>query len=205
MFQKFSDLYTLARLLRSVEDMDIASSPEWAIKLKEKLLGVCAQIRERYRPAVKLAAIDQSNWYACTQLEVTGEQKNMFPIPIVYWLAESAYCGFTPLAIYAAEQLIGFAVYAVDPDDGSYWIMAYMIDHKFQHSGWGRSAMLELMHHMKEKHGCDQIRLGHRYDNERASKLYASLGFEEIDRNDHEVIRQLKLSSFSSENAGSES
>jgi Ser/Thr protein kinase RdoA (MazF antagonist) len=53
-FQKFEDLYTFARLLRSVEDMEIASSPDWAIKLKDKLLGECDRIRERYRPLVEL-------------------------------------------------------------------------------------------------------------------------------------------------------
>ncbi|MDT3426399.1 Ser/Thr protein kinase RdoA (MazF antagonist) [Paenibacillus forsythiae] len=46
-FQKFADLYMFARLLRSVEDMDDSSSPEWAVKLKNKLLGACDRIRER--------------------------------------------------------------------------------------------------------------------------------------------------------------
>lgn len=50
-FQRFADLYTFARLLRSVEHMDIPSSPEWAIQLKDKLLGACDRIRECYRPA----------------------------------------------------------------------------------------------------------------------------------------------------------
>lgn len=193
LFQRFANLYTLARLLRSVEDMDMSRSPEWAIRLRDKLLRACDRIRERYRPAVTLKPIDQSNWYACTQLEVTDEQKAVFPVPAVYWLAESAYCGFTPLAVYAGEQMAGFAVYAVDPDDGSYWIMAYMIDHKFQHGGVGRSGMEELVRCMHEKHGCDKIVLGHRPENERASRLYASLGFEEVCRKDGEVIRELRL------------
>jgi ribosomal protein S18 acetylase RimI-like enzyme len=193
LYQRFADLYTLARLLRSVEELDTSGSPEWAVRLKDKLLSACERIRERYRPVVTLLPIDQSNWYACTQLEVTDEQKAVFPVPAVYWLAESAYCGFTPLAIYYGEQVAGFAVYAVDPDDGSYWIMAYMIDQKFQHGGLGRSGMEELVRCMHEKHGCDKILLGHRPENERASRLYASLGFEEGCRKDGEVIRELRL------------
>lgn len=193
-FQRFADLYMFARLLRSVEDMDIASSPEWAVGLKDKLLGICDRIRERYRPAVQLKPIDQSNWYACTQLEAADEQKNTFPVPAVYWLAESAYCGFFPLAIYTGEHLAGFAVYAVDPDDGNYWIMSYLIDHRFQHRGLGRSGMVELIRYMKEKHDCEKIVLGHRPENERTSRLYTSLGFEQVDRNEHEIIRELRLS-----------
>jgi len=193
-FQKFADLYTLARLLRSVEDVELSGSQEWASQLKDKLLGACDRIGERYRPTVELKPIDESNWYECTELEVSDEQKSVFPVPVVYWLAESAYCGFTPLAVYTGEELIGFAVYAVDPDDGSYWIMAYMIDHKFQHKGLGRSGMEELVRYIHDKHGCDKIVLGHRAENERASRLYASLGFEEVGRDGIEIIRELTLS-----------
>lgn len=49
--------------------------------------------------AAALRPIDAGNWYACSQLEVTEEQKRVFPVPAVYWLAESAYCGWTSLAV----------------------------------------------------------------------------------------------------------
>jgi len=191
-FQRFADLYSFGRLLRSVEGMDSQGAPEWAIKLKDKLLRICDQLREHFRPSpsVTLKPIDQNNWYACTQLEVTDEQKSVFPVPSVYWLAESAYCGFTPLAIYNGEQLVGFSVYAVDPDDGSHWIMAFMIDQKYQHNGLGRSGMKELIGYINEKHACDKIVLGHRPNNLQAADLYASLGFKEVSRSDHEVIRE---------------
>jgi diamine N-acetyltransferase len=52
--------------------------------------------------------------------------------------------------MYADQQLVGFAVYAIDPGDESYWIMAYMIDHRFQHRGLGQSGMEELIHYIKE-------------------------------------------------------
>ena len=59
-------------------------------------------------------------------LEVTDEQKSFFPVPPVYWLAESAYCGMIPLSLYAKGELVGFTVYAMDPDDRSCWIMEFM-------------------------------------------------------------------------------
>jgi diamine N-acetyltransferase len=143
--------------------------------------------------AVTLKAVDHTNWFACTQLEVTEEQKRVFPVPAVYWLAESAYCGYTPLAIYCGEQLAGLAVYAVDPDDGAYWIMAYMIDYRFQQRGIGRAGMIELIRYMQERYHCGRIKLGHRPENERAARLYASLGFQEAGRDDQEIIRELEL------------
>ncbi|MFC3746602.1 GNAT family N-acetyltransferase [Paenibacillus sp. GCM10012306] len=193
-FQRFADLYKYARLLRTIEGLDIHSSPEWAVSLREKLVGVCRGMRERFsQREVRLRPIDQSNWYACTQLEVTAEQKEVFPVPAIYWLAESAYCGFTPLAIYAGEQLVGLTVYAVDPEDGAYWIMAYMIHHKFQQRGLGLAGMKSLLRTIQEKHACDKIMLGHRMENEVASRMYASLGFAEISRNEDEVIRELQF------------
>jgi Ser/Thr protein kinase RdoA (MazF antagonist) len=192
-FRKFADFYIFARLKRSIEGFDAVSAPEWAIRLQEKLIQACDRITERYRPDISLRRIDQHNWYACTQLEVSNEQKSIFPIPTVYWLAESAYCGFTPVAVYAGEHLVGIAIYAVDPDDNSYWIIAYMIDRSFQHRGFGRAGMEELIRHMTEKHGCDRIVLGHRPENETASRFYASLGFREINSNTNEVLRELGL------------
>lgn len=194
LFQRFSDLYSFAHLLRSVKDMDSHLSPEWAVQLKGKLLKVCNRIRERFIRKIELRPIDQANWYACTQLEVTDDQKNAFPVPIVYWLSESAYCGFTPLALYSEEQLIGFSAYAVDPTDGSYYIMAFMIDRKFQSHGLGRLGLRELIRYIKEKHNCDKIMLVHRLENERASNLYVSLGFQEVNRDEREVTRELRLS-----------
>lgn len=197
LFQRFSDLYVFARLLRSVEDMDIQRSPEWAIELKDKLLKVCCRIRERFQPMIKLRPVDQNNWYACSQLEVSDEQKQAFPVPAVYWLAESAFCKFTPLALYAEDQLVGFAVCTVDPDDGSDWIMAYMIDHRFQSRGFGRLGMEELIRCIRDKSPCNKIRLGHRPENKRASRLYASLGFAEVSRDEHEVVRELNFPQMS--------
>lgn len=193
LFGKFADFYMLARLKRSMEGFDDTNAPEWAIRLQEKLLHACDRIRECYRPEISLRQVDQHNWYDCTQLEVSNEQKKVFPVPTVYWLAESAYCGFTPLAVYASEQLVGLAVYAADPDDGSNWIMAYMIDQGFQNRGLGRVGMEKLIKHMTERHGCDRIVLGHRPENEAASHLYTSLGFREIDNHANEIIRALSL------------
>jgi Acetyltransferases len=118
----------------------------------------------------------------------------MFPAPAVFWLAEAAYCGMNALALYADDDIVGFTVYAIDPDDHNYWIMAFMIDHRHQGKGYGRSGMSAVVKHIQEQHGCKIILLGHRPNNERAANLYASLGFTEIDRTEYEVIRQLSLS-----------
>ncbi|MFD0868193.1 acetyltransferase [Chlamydia abortus] len=148
---------------------------------------------ERFYSGVELRPVDHDNWYDCTQIQVTDEQQTLFPVPAVYWLAESAYCGYSPLAIYSGTDLVGLAIYAIDPEDGQYWIMAFVIDRQFQGKGLGRAGLTELIRYMKEKHACEYIILGHRPGNDRASGLYESLGFVEIDRSGTEIIRRLKL------------
>lgn len=193
LFRKFADFYRLARLTRCLEHFDASGAPEWAVRLQEKQTRVCDSIVKRYGPNISLRPVDPYNWYACTQLEVTEEQKTFFPVPAVYWLAESAYCGFTPLAVYTGEQLAGLAVYAVDPDDGCYWIMAYIIDRSLQSRGLGRAGMKELIRYMMKAHGCNTIRLGHRPENGTAASLYASLGFRQIECSEDEIVRELSI------------
>jgi Ser/Thr protein kinase RdoA (MazF antagonist)/GNAT superfamily N-acetyltransferase len=190
-FQRFADLYSFARLLRCMENTDDSIFPDWAKQLKLKLERVCDRLRTGFQPHIVLKDITEKNWYACTQLEVSDEQKAIFPVPVVYWLAEAAYCGMTPLALYADEELVGFSVYSVDPEDGSYWIMAFMIDQKYQNRGLGRTGMDTLIRYIKAEHPCDKIVIGHRIENERATNLYTSLGFVEVSRDEFEVIRGL--------------
>lgn len=38
---------------------------------------------------IHLKSVSEGNWYACTQLNVTEEQKTGFPAPVEYWIAES--------------------------------------------------------------------------------------------------------------------
>jgi diamine N-acetyltransferase len=36
---------------------------------------------------VVLKPVSSENWYECTQLKVKPEQLNIFPAPVVYWIA----------------------------------------------------------------------------------------------------------------------
>lgn len=146
--------------------------------------------------SISLRALTTSNWFQCTQLEVTDEQKQLFPAPVVYWIAESkVFEDYEPLAIYHDEELVGFIVYCTAPDDdGNYWIPALMIDAKFQRKGYAKAAMIELIHYIRTNYACDRLMIGHRPNNAAASKLYESLGFVKASEEvvDGEIIRVLQ-------------
>lgn len=144
--------------------------------------------------SVTLREVDRSNWLECTQLRVSEQQKVTFPVPVVYWIAESKVdTSFVPMAVYADDLLVGFLVYGVDPDDGEYWLIALLIDHKYQRKGLARVAIQELIRHLQMGYGCKKLTLGHRPGNREAEALYVSLGFKEIDHTESEVIRSLEF------------
>ncbi len=115
---------------------------------------------------------------------------------MVYWIAESKVVeDFQPMAIYFDSDLVGFAVYsdkAVHEDN--YWLLALMIDTKYQGRGYGREALRKLIDLMKESLKCKRIMIGHRPENGIAGNLYESLGFHSVSEGliDGEVVRLLR-------------
>jgi diamine N-acetyltransferase len=146
--------------------------------------------------SMALKPVSLENWYDCTKLDVKPEQKNVFPAPIVYWIAESKYVdGFELRAIYSNALLVGFIVFCTNPDEeGNHWIPALMIDENHQGNGYGKTAMKMLIDLMSRR-GCRTLMIGHRPDNIIAGKLYESLGFHKVSEEivDGEIIRMLRL------------
>lgn len=145
---------------------------------------------------IELKPVSIENWYDCTKLKVKQEQVNVFPAPIVYWIAESKYVDdFELRAVYWNDYLVGFLVYCKKPDeDGNHWIPALMIDENHQGKGYGKTAMKKLIELM-ELMGYKRIMIGHRPANFIAGGLYESLGFKKVSEEliDGEIIRLLQL------------
>ncbi|MGO4528497.1 GNAT family N-acetyltransferase [Paenibacillus sp. 2TAF8] len=145
---------------------------------------------------IQVRPVTTDDWFACTWLEVSEEQKKTFPAPVVYWLAESRFVtDFQPMAIYNDSDLVGFAVYSDQVHDaGDYWLPALMIDSKCQGRGYGKDALLALVQWMQKALDCKRILIGHRPENVVANALYESLGFQRISEEliDGEVVRALE-------------
>ena len=146
--------------------------------------------------SIAIRPVSVNNWYACTQLKVNPEQLSVFPASVVYWIAESKYVDeFDLRAIYWKEELVGFIVFCMKPDnEGNYWIPALMIDEIHQGKGYGKAALKMLIEFMQQ-FSCTRIMIGHRPNNHIAERLYASLGFKKVSEEliDGEVIRLLEI------------
>lgn len=126
---------------------------------------------------ISLTPISPDQQDAVRRLAVAPEQAD-FVASNAESLAEAAQrpeC--VPLAIHAGQELVGFAVYALDPDDGRHWIYRLMIDARFQGRGHGGAALAALLELMAGLPGCSLVKLGVAPANHRAARLYERLGF----------------------------
>ncbi len=126
-----------------------------------------------------LVEIDRYNYLSVLDLSVSAEQKS-FVASNQYSLAQAyAQPECVPLALYAENRPVGFAMYGLDEDDHQYWIYRLMIDQRFQGVGYGREAMHLLIDRIRglsdEEH--NRVYISFEPENEIAKSLYVSLGF----------------------------
>jgi len=96
------------------------------------------------------------------------------------------------LAIYADQTMVGFIMYNDRPlDDGTYRISRVMIDHRYQGRGYARASVEQVIQRMRQIPDCQAIVLDYSPHNTAATHLYAALGFQVIEANEHEIVARL--------------
>ena len=103
-----------------------------------------------------------------------------------------------PFAIYADEKLVGFCMFAFDPEERDpadrYWLWRFMIDKSEQDKGYGQAALQEIIRYFKEN-GADRLYLSTEPENERGLHVYHKAGFREtgvIEGDEAVLMRMLK-------------
>ena len=140
--------------------------------------------------------VTRENFAAVTELTVAPGQAE-FVASNLYSLAEAyVESTWTPLAIYAGDQFVGFAMFGRDDETGRWWIMRYMIDADYQGRGYGTAALPGLIDLIVERHGCSELFLGYEPSNEVASRLYARMGFAPTgEMTGGEIVARLDIAS----------
>jgi len=149
--------------------------------------------------AVQLVDVTAENWRDVADLEVDAAQQT-WVAPVSRYLCLCHYGGlWRPLAIVAGAQpvddrVVGFVMWAVDPDDQSGWIGGLVIGREHRRRGYGRAAVLALLERLRREQGCPTAALSYAADNVAARGLYASVGFVETgEREDDELVARLTL------------
>lgn len=124
-----------------------------------------------------LTEVNKDNWEACANLQLSVYQGGL-AAPNLYLAADSdVEAAFVQLAICLDKEVIGFAMYGLDPDDGEYWIYRLMIDEDYQGNGYGKEALLNIIDRVKAT-GAKRVFAGHKPPNTIAASMFAGLGFE---------------------------
>ena len=145
-------------------------------------------------PIIELIDVTADNWRICADLEVSDEQR-AFVAPVSRYLCLCHYGGvWRPLAVTGGDEIVGFVMWAVDPDDGSGWIGGLVVGLEHQGKGYGRAAVLALLERLRREQGCTSAALSYAAENAPARALYSSLGFAEHgEREDDELVARLRF------------
>ncbi len=151
---------------------------------------------------IKLLPINEENKDAVLALSVREDQHFVAPNDVSLRQAEEANAEHPgvarPFGIYADDRLVGFCMFAFDPDeedeDDRYWLWRFMIDKNEQDKGYGQAALQEIIKYFKEN-GADRLFLSTEPENERGLHIYHKAGFREtgiIDDDEAVLMRMLK-------------
>jgi diamine N-acetyltransferase len=127
---------------------------------------------------VRLVTITKDNWEEAASLTVAPEQAD-FLTPNVWSIAESKfYPALTPMAIHDGPRMVGFLMYAVDPEDDQYWLYRFMIAAPEQGKGYGKAALRLLLDLLRQERKAPWLNVGYHRENRVAERLYLRAGFE---------------------------
>lgn len=130
-------------------------------------------------PTITIKPITKDNWEEAANLRLLPDQVD-FLTPNVYSIAESKFHPeLIPCAIYAGPVMVGFLMYARDPEDQQYWLYRLMIDERHQRKGFGRIALLQLIEIIRALPNAPELNVGYDVGNDVAARLYKNVGFVE--------------------------
>lgn len=142
---------------------------------------------------VHLADITPDNWRL--KLQVSEAQKTYVAGSAVLLARAYAYRGWRSRAFVICddETPVGMGLYYDYPEWNAYDFSQFFIDERYQGKGYGKAAAKAVLEAMKQDGKYDKTVLCYIEGNEAARKLYESIGFVEIDRDEDEIIMGLEL------------
>ncbi len=157
---------------------------------------------ERIKMNITLRNIDNTNREAVLSLSVREDQpfvaKNDVSLRQAAEANEEKTGVARPFAIYADDKLVGFCMFAFDPEardaEDRYWLWRFMIDKNEQGKGYGQAALQKIIKYFRDN-GADRLYLSTEPENERGLHIYHKAGFREtgmISEDEAVLMRMLK-------------
>ncbi|HEY8559363.1 MAG TPA: GNAT family N-acetyltransferase [Pyrinomonadaceae bacterium] len=144
--------------------------------------------------SITLREITPANFKECINLKVGAAQSAFVASNLMSIAQSKIYPTYNPAAVYAGDEMVGFAMFGLDEDDGRYYLGRIMIDERCQGKGYGRAAVLAVIEKLRENPDCRAIYLSFVPGNTSAETLYKSVGFEATGEiNEGEIVMRLDL------------
>lgn len=145
----------------------------------------------KHEQEIHLGPVTRENWREVAGLKVKPGQEQFVAQP-AYYLALCHYGGvWKPLAVNLGKEIIGFLIWAVDPEDDSCWLGGIILDRAYQGRGLGKQALQKALEYLQEENECREFALSYHPENP-ARHLYRNLGFQETgEREGEEVVARL--------------
>jgi diamine N-acetyltransferase len=136
---------------------------------------------------VELVEVDASNWRDVVAVAPRPGQER-FVASVSYYLCLAQYGGiWHPLAIKAAQSIVGHVMWAVDDTEGSVWLGGLVVDADVQGRGYGKAAVLAFLDRFSDGGRVD-VALSYAPDNTVARSLYSNIGFIETGEMEEDEI-----------------
>jgi diamine N-acetyltransferase len=133
---------------------------------------------------VNLKEITKENFKECVGLKVRDDQP--FVAPNVYSIAQAKIDSSWILkAIYADDTMVGFMMYQFDYREGELYLCRFMIDHRYQHMGYGKAALDLLKALALQDVRIKRIGLSTNPLNAYGIRVYTRFGFKDTGTIDH--------------------
>ena len=142
---------------------------------------------------VHLVDITPDNWRL--KLQVSEAQKTYVAGSAVLLARAYAYREWRSCAFVVCddETPVGMGLYYDFPERNAYDFSQFFIDERYQGKGYGKAAAKTALEAMKQDGKYDKTVLCYIEGDEAARRLYESIGFVEIDRDEDEIIMELEL------------
>ena len=142
---------------------------------------------------VHLVDITPDNWRL--KLQVSEAQKTYVAGSAVLLARAYAYQEWRSRAFVVCddETPVGMGLYYDCPERNAYDFSQFFIDERYQGKGYGKAAAKAVLEAMKQDGKYDKTVLCYIEGDEAARRLYESIGFVEIDRDEDEIIMELEL------------
>ena len=128
---------------------------------------------------VTLRPISEDNVMSVIKLNVSKSQQDLVA-PNSVSIAQAAHTtNRWERAIYADDTPVGYVLLSENRDKPRYYLWRYMIDQRYQHMGFGRAAMEQVIARVRTLPNAAEMFLTYVPVDNGPREFYASLGFED--------------------------